>query len=204
MPRALYSRSNGSGTGAPPHMMTRKDDRSAASKSGCWATNSSIAGTAKVVVTRYSRTSAIKRAGSKARCSTTCPPFCQQLKGVTLRPPIWNSGAITRLTSFSDTSAPSAPLMLAHQKLPWVSMAPLGRPVVPDVYMITATSSSAVSTRSASGAASPTNSVIGCQLVAGPSADRKRRQHNRSRTLSITGRCGLSTTSVCTPASLMM
>ncbi len=32
-------------------------------------------------------------------------------------------------------------LVLFHQMLAWVSMAPLGRPVVPDVYMISATDS---------------------------------------------------------------
>ena len=30
--------------------------------------------------------------------------------------------------------------MLFQMMLPWVSIAPLGRPVVPDVYMISATS----------------------------------------------------------------
>ena len=37
--------------------------------------------------------------------------------------------------------------MLFHQMLPWVSMAPLGRPVVPEVYMITATSSASIGSR---------------------------------------------------------
>ena len=41
--------------------------------------------------------------------------------------------------------------MLFQMMLPWVSMAPFGRPVVPDVYMITATSSIATwQSRSAS------------------------------------------------------
>ena len=39
-------------------------------------------------------------------------------------------------------------LVLFHHRLAWVSMAPLGCPVVPDVYMISATSSA--STGSAS------------------------------------------------------
>ena len=37
-------------------------------------------------------------------------------------------------------------LVLFHQKLPCVSIAPFGRPVVPEVYMIMATSSARAGT----------------------------------------------------------
>ena len=60
--------------------------------------------------------------------------------GVTLSPPMWNSGATTSEISWEVPSSASVALMLFQMMLPWVSIAPLGRPVVPDVYMISATS----------------------------------------------------------------
>ena len=125
--------------------------RSVAANSGCWLTNSSMAGTANVVVTPYGGTSSRKRPGSKLRCSTISPPFCQVMSVVTLRPPMWKSGRDHQghvvLAHVEKCSA----LVLFHQRLAWVSMAPLGRPVVPDVYMMTATSSASTGSASVSG-----------------------------------------------------
>ena len=115
--------------------------------------NRNIAGTPNIVVTRCAAMSASARPGSKARCRMMSPPFWNVTSVVTLRPPMWKIGAGVSVTSFCSTSKACSALMLFHQKLPCVSMAPFGRPVVPEVYMIIATSSSPTSTRGAGGGA---------------------------------------------------
>ena len=55
--------------------------------------NWNIAGTPNIVVTLCAAMSASARPGSKARCRTTSPPFCNVTSVVTLRPPIWKIGA---------------------------------------------------------------------------------------------------------------
>ena len=77
---------------------------------------------------------------------------------VTLSPPMWKRGAHTRVMSSSSVSKASAALMLFQSRLPWVSMAPLGRPVVPEVYMMMATSSVLTTLSLASAAALETTS----------------------------------------------
>ncbi len=69
---------------------------------------------------------------------------------------MWKSGAQTSVTSSSRVSNARAALTLFHRRLPWVSIAPFGRPVVPEVYMMIATSPSPTSSSRGSGAASAT------------------------------------------------
>ncbi len=64
------------------------------------------------------------------------------------------TGRASRLTSSGPTSASRASVVAFQYRLPWVTMTPLGRPVVPPVYMITATSLSSRSTKANSGLAS--------------------------------------------------
>ena len=65
---------------------------------------------------------------------------------ITLRPPLtnvgssvwvsaatWNSGALTSATSSAARSMPIIRLNVFHSRLAWVSTAPLGLPVVPEV-----------------------------------------------------------------------
>ncbi len=59
---------------------------------------------------------------------------------VTFSPPMWNSGAAVSVMSSGFEDSAKAALTLFHSRLPWVSMAPFGRPVVPEVYMMTAVS----------------------------------------------------------------
>ena len=101
--------------------------------------NRNIAGTPNMVVTPCLGIASSTAPGSKLRSSTTVAPRMKALSGVTLSPPMWNSGAQTRVTSELWVSMPKAALMLFQSTLPWVSIAPLGRPVVPEVYMIQAT-----------------------------------------------------------------
>ena len=67
---------------------------------------------------------------------------------------MWKSGATTKVTSSSTMSIWCMAFVLFHQRLAWVSMAPLGRPVVPEVYMISATSSGS------SGSARPSGALL--------------------------------------------
>ena len=45
----------------------------------------------------------------------------------------WNIGEIISATSCEEKSKSTITLMQFHVMLPWVSRAPLGRPVVPEV-----------------------------------------------------------------------
>ena len=143
-------------------------------------------------------------AGSKLRCRTTCPPPCSPISVVTFRPPMWNSGAAVRLTSPAKFSGPKRAFTLFQKILPCVSIAPLGRPVVPEVYMISATSSASTRSAAASGSTCSVSSSRPVHPGAPDSAPRNCRQQRRSRMPSITVLCASSTTSVCAPASLMM
>ncbi len=62
-------------------------------------------------------------------------------------PAMWNSGTLMSTTSSVSKTFDVRMIVIAcMSRLRWVSIAPLGRPVVPDVYMITATSFSSIST----------------------------------------------------------
>ena len=52
---------------------------------------------------------------------------------------MWNIGSGVRLTE-SESNSHSSALRYAAARLRWVVRTPLGRPVVPDVYICTATS----------------------------------------------------------------
>lgn len=49
---------------------------------------------------------------------------------------VWNSGATTSAISSCRKSASTTTLSAFQVMLPWLSVAPLAPPVVPDVYMI--------------------------------------------------------------------
>ena len=141
MPRLAYTAMSDSGTGAPPTMSTRRLLRSRVAKSGCCDMNRNIAGTPNIIVTRCFSMSSSTMPGSNICSTTTAAPLVSAGIGVTLSPPMWKSGATTSVTSSISPSNARDALMLFQRTLPCVSMAPLGRPVVPDVYMIQATSS---------------------------------------------------------------
>ena len=49
---------------------------------------------------------------------------------------VWNSGSTTSATSSCRKSSSTTTLSAFQVMLPWLSVAPLDPPVVPDVYMI--------------------------------------------------------------------
>ena len=66
---------------------------------------------------------------------------------------MWNSGAAASVTSSCSTSRLCIALTLFHQRFECVSIAPFARPVVPEVYMMMATSSGSTRTASTMGVA---------------------------------------------------
>ena len=61
---------------------------------------------------------------------------------------MWNRGAAATVTSVPEMPGPAVSMLTAfHSMLSWVSTAPLGTPVVPEVYMITHGSPPATGTR---------------------------------------------------------
>jgi hypothetical protein len=119
---------------------------------------SSIVGTAKNEFTRCSSMTRSVSAGSNRRTITAQPPRSSAGFTVPLSPPMWNSGASASVRSTGVKSRPSAWLTAFHVMLPWVSTAPLGRPVVPEVYMIRQGSSRVTGSSRGSGSASPSRS----------------------------------------------
>ena len=74
--------------------------------------------------------------GSNAGKIAFVPPMYSSGRVCTPRPPMWNIGATVTVRSRLAEPAPRAEALIAfHRRLSWVSIAPLGRPVVPDVYM---------------------------------------------------------------------
>ncbi len=95
-----------------------------------------MAGTPNIEVTRYRAISSSTRAGSKAGSISTVPPLSMVGRQSMFSAAVWNSGATARATSSARKSASTTTLTAFQVMLPWVSVAPLARPVVPEVYMI--------------------------------------------------------------------
>ncbi len=89
---------------------------------------------------------------------------------------MWNSGAAAIVTSVEAMPGPAESMLIAfHSMLSWVSTAPFGRPVVPEVYMITQgswprPSAGSGSRRAGPSGASPRSSSCGGTSVAARAA----------------------------------
>ena len=127
-----------------------------------------------------------------------------------LRPPMWNSGR-------PDSHTSSAPVMLIStimlavfmNRLKWESIAPLGRPVVPDVYMMKARSCSATSMCGASDEAAAVTPSYGSAPGPASSAGAPVTKHVASagtlcRTVRASPASPPSTSSALAPQSLTM
>jgi hypothetical protein len=139
--------------------MVRSADRSRVWKPGSRDIASSIVGTAKNEFTRCASMTSSVPAASNPRTTTAHPPRSRVGFTVPLSPPMWNSGASARVRSSAVKSIPRPWLTAFQVMLPWVSTAPLGRPVVPEVYMTRQGSSRATgSSRWSSSAAASSSS----------------------------------------------
>ncbi len=112
-----------------------------------------MVGTPSKIVTwsRWMISSAL--AGSNLGSSVSVPPTATVAFSPQVKPNTWNSGRQPITTSpellFSSVRAVRSAL---RTMLAWVSWAPLGLPVVPEVYKMTASSESPRSDRPAAGA----------------------------------------------------
>ena len=105
--------------------------------------NKKFAGTASRWVTPTCSSFINRRpsVGSKVRITMFLPPKWKAGLAKQLSPPVWNSGRITRFTMFGPHKKNSVQLIAFQNAMPWVIIAPFGRPVVPEVYMIVRRSS---------------------------------------------------------------
>ena len=118
-------------------------------------------------------------------------------------PPTWNSGIDTIDLSPGSNSQPSWALTVCWTMLVWVSITPLGRPVVPEEYITRQTSSG----RRRPGA-TPARSAASQASYSSPSPAVRRHLDDpldagsRSRILSTSGISSLPTNSTRAPQSL--
>ena len=143
---------------------------------GMSAHAANMVGTPSSVVTPSSRTWSSDCGGVETGCRARAPlPWPATSPSATLSPKTWNSGSATRPMSSARriSGMPSIWRRLAI-RLPWVSMAALGSPAVPDVNSNTARSASSRST-GCSSACSAQLAVVpaasgldGCSPACGP------------------------------------
>ena len=97
--------------------------------------------------------------GSKRGSSVSVAPTPIAVLSPQVRPKTWNSGRPPKTTSSGKipNNLPDSSAFFVNPAC--VSSAPFGVPVVPDVYRITAVSSSSRSTTSAAGPAEPRSSL---------------------------------------------
>ena len=130
--RAASSR-NASATGAPPKHAVRRAGRSAGSKPGSASISWIIAVTPAKKVIRCSMSAPSMSAGRKRGWKTQAAPCAPNPTNCDAIPVAWNIGATTRVRSdvVAPITEPTVPAL--NSRLPCVCMAPLGRPVVPEV-----------------------------------------------------------------------
>jgi hypothetical protein len=96
-----------------------------------------MAGTRNCTVARCVAMASRKAGGSKDGTITLVAPTYTKGRLCTPSPPMWKRGAAVTVTSPWWTPRPwVSPLRALATALAWVSTAPLGRPVVPEVYMM--------------------------------------------------------------------
>jgi len=95
--------------------------------------NRYVAGTPIIVVTRFDSISDRARPASNDGSRTTVAPFHHARRGCTFHPPMWYWGSTWSTTSNVVTSMRWSIERFVQKQLAWVSTAPFGRPLVPDV-----------------------------------------------------------------------
>src|SRR5665213_1712123 len=138
---------SGMGIFSPPLTISRTDDRSLPSMSGRAMIALTMAGASHTVVTRDRSSSSTTAAASNDRWMITVAPVAMSDVVVRSRAPTWYSGP--QASPRSAVVKPNSMMwaMFFHARLAWVIMTPLGRPVVPDVYMRRCTSSALTTAR---------------------------------------------------------
>jgi len=100
---------------------------------GCSHISLSMVGTAEKLVACRSPIRLSTAAGSKRGTGSTLPPLNRVGRVIWLSPTQWNSGEMHSARSVLSTSVWASWLTMFQVRLPWVSTAAFGRPVVPEV-----------------------------------------------------------------------
>ena len=145
MPNAASNeRSSSTGRAAPPLTQIRSELRSYRSRSGWCSSAAYMVGTPSNTVTRQRWMISSAWPGSNRASRASAAPEFTAVFSPQVSPNTWNSGRHPMTTSdglrLNSVSALSWALV---RRLAWLSSAPLGCPVVPEVYRISAVSSSA-------------------------------------------------------------
>ena len=118
-------------------------------------------------------------------------------------PPTWNSGIATMFLSPSSNPQPSWAFSVWATMLAWVSMMPLGRPVVPEEYMTRQTSSGDTSSGRDTGSDAASHASYSSPSSPwGVTSMIFSTRVSRSRSFSTSGISSLPTTSTRAPESL--
>src|SRR4051794_13863399 len=121
--------------GAPPYVASSTLDRSNSPTFGCVSAYQKIAGTVVTTVMRSSTIALRKRCTSKVGMTMVVPPSASVGSSCELQPVTWNNGTDTRLRIGSPSRGNRMRMTFSMfvTKFSFVVIAPLGKPVVPDV-----------------------------------------------------------------------
>jgi hypothetical protein len=190
------------GTGAPPDAMPAKASGGTRSSSGESSSWRSTIGTSEVLVMRSLARSSTAVSMSHLYIVTSLVPVVVAMYRP-VRPPMWKNGNTCSAAgcgasdgggdwpAMARARAPrNSVFMMFVQWLRWVARAPLGAPVVPDVYMIVAWSSGSIGT-SGSAAVRSSSPRIRSQAVTWGGASSRRRL-TIVAAMSRSSKCGAS------------
>ena len=138
---SLKRRCTSVGTASPPAKQARRRLRSYADAPGACSIAFSITGRAPKMVTPCCCSCSSTKGNSKRGIITTVFPAIK-VDTSTDNPKMWHVGSTMPDTSLGCTSATAMPVTASCVSVRWVCVTPLGRAVVPDVYMMTAGASS--------------------------------------------------------------
>ena len=125
------ARSTSTGIAAPPETHTCSEDVSAGS--GWWSIAAYIVGTPSNTVARSRSMISSAVPASNRGSSDSEPPTAIVAFSAHVWPKAWNSGSAPSMTASGPSSNSSSETATFSVRFPWVSSAPLGCPVVPEV-----------------------------------------------------------------------
>ena len=143
---AIFS-SSATLAGAAPHEIVRNEPLRRVA-SGCAQSSCHCAGTRNRPVTPSASTTSSVPSASNGAVGMITPRRPSSSSGAIVPiPAMWNSGTlISDTVSLPVNRDVRIAVIDCISRLRWVSIAPFGRPVVPEVYMISATSRSSIAT----------------------------------------------------------
>ena len=122
-----------SGIGAPPNPPSRQRPSDQSARFARIRTRLYIAGTMTVWVIPSASARRRNPSTSNAGRISAAPPTERIVRMLAISPVTWLAGAASRLRSSSVSAMPSEKCRQEWTMLRWVSIAPFGAPVVPDV-----------------------------------------------------------------------